>query len=290
MATEHDAWREQASLYALGALTAAERAAFETHLASCAVCAADVRALSSTTDALARAVPQTDPPSELRARVLASVSRDSNVASGFSRTSPVGADLRVRPGPAYKPAPTLRLSDVTPWLAAAASVVLAVALGAYAVHLRGRVGNLEERLREATLRADASERQIADARHAAAAAEAQVAVLAAPDLTRIDLAGRPVAPQASARAYWSRSRGLVFTASNLPALPPGRVYQLWVLPAQPSPPISVGWLLKPDASGRANVLFDTPPDLPKPQKIAVTIEPEGGVPAPTGDMYLLGPN
>jgi anti-sigma-K factor RskA len=281
MTTEHDAWREQASLYALGALTAADRAAFEAHLASCAVCAADVRALSSVTDALARAVPQTDPPSELRARVLASVSRDPNVASGVSRT-------------ASTQSPQVRLkSDTThifmPWLAAAASLVLAVALGAYAVHLRGRVGNLEERLREATLRADASERQIADARHAAAAAEAQVAVLAAPDLTRIDLAGRPVAPQASARAYWSRSRGLVFTASNLPALPPGRVYQLWVLPAQPSPPISAG-LLKPDASGRANVLFDTPPDLPKPQKMAVTIEPEGGVPAPTGDMYLLGPD
>ena len=282
MATEHDAWREQASLYALGALTAAERSAFEAHLASCALCAADVRALSSVTDALARAVPQTDPPSELRTRVLASVSRDPNVASGFSRT-------------ASTQSPQVRLkSDTThvfiPWLAAAASLVLAVALGAYAVHLRGRVGNLEERLREATLRADASERQIADARRAAAAAEAQVAVLAAPDLTRIDLAGQPVAPQASARAYWSRSRGLVFTASNLPALPPGRVYQLWVLPAQPSPPISVGWLLKPDADGRANVLFDTPPDLPKPQKMAVTIEPEGGVPAPTGDMYLLGPN
>jgi anti-sigma-K factor RskA len=271
MATEHDAWREQASLYALGALTAAERSAFEAHLASCALCAADVRALSGVTDALARAVPQTEPPSELRARVLASASRDPNVGSGFNRTA---SSTHV----------------FIPWLAAAASLVLAVALGAYAVQLRGRVGTLEERLREAMLRADASERQIADARRAGAAAEAQVAVLAAPDLTRIDLAGRPVAPQASARAYWSRSRGLVFTASNLPALPPGRVYQLWVLAAQPTPPISAGWLLKPDASGRVNVLFDTAPDLPKPQKMAVTIEPEGGVPAPTGDMYLLGPN
>jgi hypothetical protein len=211
--------------------------------------------------------------------VLASVSRDQNVASGFSRTASTQIP-EVRPK-----------SDSTnvfsPWLAAAASLVLAVALGAYAVQLRGRVSTLEVRLREATLRADASERQIADARRAAATAESQVAVLAAPDLARIDLAGQPVAPQASARAYWSRSRGLVFTASNLPALPPGRVYQLWVLAAQPLPPISAG-VLKPDASGRVSVLFDTPPDLPKPEKMAVTIEPEGGVPAPTGAMYLLG--
>ena len=43
-------------------------------------------------------------------------------------------------------------------------------------------------------------------------------VLAAPDLVRIDLMGQAVAPQASARALWSRARGMVFTSSNLPAL------------------------------------------------------------------------
>jgi anti-sigma-K factor RskA len=112
------------------------------------------------------------------------------------------------------------------------------------------------------------------------------AVLAAPDLARIDLAGQPTAPTASARAFWSRSRGLVFTASNLPVAPAGRVYQLWVLSAQPAP-TSAG-LLKPDASGRVTATFNTPADLPQPVAMAVTLEPEGGVPAPTGDKYLVG--
>ena len=91
---------------------------------------------------------------------------------------------------------------------------------------------------------------------------------------------------ASARAFWSRSRGLVFTASNLPAPPPGRAYQLWVLTAQPAP-ISAG-MLKLDASGRATEMIDTPQDLPRPVAMAVTLEPEAGVPAPTGDKYLVG--
>jgi anti-sigma-K factor RskA len=110
-------------------------------------------------------------------------------------------------------------------------------------------------------------------------------VLTAPDLARIDLAGQPVAPAASARALWSRERGLVFSAERLPALPPGRVYQVWVVTADA--PISAG-LLVPDASGSTLSFFATPRDIAPPVAVAVTIEPTGGVPAPTGDKYLVG--
>jgi anti-sigma-K factor RskA len=144
------------------------------------------------------------------------------------------------------------------WLAAAAALVIAVGAAVYAVQLRRQVR---------------TNQTIAT-------------ILAAPDLTRIDLQGQQAAPSASARALWSRSRGLVFTASNLPPAPAGRVYQLWVLSNQPAP-ISAG-LMKPDASGRVTVAFATPPDLPQPVAMAVTLEPDGGVPSPTGDKYLVG--
>jgi anti-sigma-K factor RskA len=110
-------------------------------------------------------------------------------------------------------------------------------------------------------------------------------VLSAPDVARVDLAGQPAAPQASARAFWSRSRGMVFSASNLPQLPAGRTYQVWVVTAQG--PISAG-LITPDAQGAANAIFSTPSDIPQPVALAVTIEPLGGVAAPTGDRYLVG--
>ena len=172
-----------------------------------------------------------------------------------------------------------------PWLAAAASLALAAGLTIYTVQLRTRITTLEGELREARDRAAATERQMADAQRAAAGAQASVAVLTAPDVARIDLAGQTVAPQASARAFWSRSRGMVFTASNLPPLPAGRTYQLWVVTAQA--PISAG-LLTPDGSGNVSETFSTPQDLPQPVAMAVTIEPAGGVPAPTGDKYLVG--
>ena len=250
----HDQLGDQAASYVLGALTPAERQAFEAHLAECARCAAEVRGFAPVVAALAHLAPPAEVAAPVRARLLATLSKRS--PSYFS------------------------------WLAAAASVVLAVALGGYAAQLRGRVTGLESRLRDATVRAEASERQVADVRRTAFEAQSQVAVLAAPDLARIDLAGQAAAPNASARAFWSRSRGLVFTASNLPAPPPGRAYQLWVLTAQPAP-ISAG-MLTPDANGRVNARFDMSVDLPRPVAMAVTLEPEGGVPAPTGDKYLVG--
>lgn len=265
--TGHDELREQSALYALDALSPSERTEFEAHLATCAECRAEVSSLASVAGALAQAVPQTDPPPELRSRVLASVAAAPRLVG--------------RPAPK-----AIVASALAPWLVAAASVILAVTLGAYAIALRSRVDRLEARLTDALRRADASERQVADASRSLADAQSQVAVLAAPDLQRIDLAGQAVAPNASARAFWSRSRGLVFTASNLPPLASGKTYQLWVLAAQPAP-ISAG-LLKPDPNGRVTVMLETPVDLPTPSGMAVTIEPEGGVPAPTGNMYLVG--
>jgi anti-sigma-K factor RskA len=104
-------------------------------------------------------------------------------------------------------------------------------------------------------------------------------------VVRIDLGGQPSAPQASGRALWSRGRGMVFTAAALPPLPAGQVYQVWIV-TQPGP-VSAG-LLTPDAAGAGVAFFETPPDIPPPTAVAVTIEPAGGLPAPTGAFYLVG--
>jgi len=284
--TNHDDFRDQAGVYVLGALTAQERAAFEAHLLMCAECAAEVRSLTPIAGALAQLAPQTEPPAALRASVLTAIGAPgtSRIAetideTGYSRRSALARRSALEAG--------ARVSASRAWLAAAASLALAIGLAAYAAGLHQQIGALEVRLRETMLRANAASSAIADARRAAADAQSQVAVLAAPDLARVDLAGQPVAPHAAARAFWSRSRGLVFTASNLPALPAGRTYQLWVLSAE-APPFGSGLILKPDADGRVTRVFQTPADLPKPTAMAVTIEPEGGVPAPTGDKYLVG--
>jgi anti-sigma-K factor RskA len=265
---EHGELRQQIELYAAGALTPAERTAFESHLAGCEECRAQVRSFVAVADAMAQVVPQYDPPPSLRSQVLAAV----------------GATDRP---PARASTAPLRTRAITPWIPAAALLIITIGLAAQTAVLRSRVTDLERRLAQAMARADASDRRVADAQRATNVAQSQIAVLTAPDLRRMDLGGQPISPQSSGRAFWSRSHGLVFTAANLPALPAGRTYQLWVLTAQPAP-ISAG-VFKPDNGGRVAEMFVTPIDLPQPIGMAVTIEPDGGVPAPTGDKYLVGP-
>jgi hypothetical protein len=128
------------------------------------------------------------------------------------------------------------------WLPLAASLILVAAVGAYAVRLQTRLGELQS----------------------------SMAVMSAPDLVRIDLAGQPTAPQSTGRALWSRDRGMVFATANLPAPPAGKVYQVWVVTAQA--PVSAG-LVVPDSAGGGTMYFYTPPDIPQPTAVAVTLEP-----------------
>jgi anti-sigma-K factor RskA len=264
--TAHDEFREQAALYVIGALPEAERAAFEAHASGCAECAAELRSFLPVVSALAQSVPQVDPPPSLRSRVLG-----ARVQPGPTRTSEVRG-ARPRRSPAA-------------WLSAAALLAITVGLGAYAVSLRNRVDGLESRLRGALVRLDTAEQEAVAARRLVASTQTPIAVLTAPDVKRIDLSGQASAPQAAARAFWSRSRGLVLTASRLPAPPAGQTYQLWVVTAQS--PISAG-LLKPDSNGDITAAFETPSTIPEPVAMAVTLEREGGVASPMGERYLVG--
>src|SRR5262245_38437149 len=231
-----------AGAYVLGALDTAERRAFESHLAGCSVCAAEVRSLLRVRDALALSAPERTPRPELRARVLSTVTGK----------------------PDKREAPTR--AKFSGWLAWAAAVILVAGLGGYARVLQNRVSTLEGRLDVAERRADAAEGATLEARRTADSAQTALAVLAAPDLTRVDLAAQTPAPGASARALWSRRRGMVFTASGLPLAPAGRVYQVWVVTGQA--PVSAG-LLTLDQSGAATVFFATPPDIAPPVAVAV---------------------
>src|SRR5262249_2904564 len=168
--TEHDALREQLPVYAIGALTGAERAGVESHVHGCTACAAELAQFAPVAGALAQVVPQHDPPAALRARVLAST----------------GA--RVAAMPARR-----QMTRWAPWLAAAAMLLVTIGVAGYAVSLRERVRVLEGELREALLRVEEGERRVNVALQAAADAQTPLSILMAPDVRRIDLARQPVA-------------------------------------------------------------------------------------------------
>ena len=129
-----------------------------------------------------------------------------------------------------------------------------------------------------------ADRKLAAARETAQQAQIVSGVLASPDLVRINLAGAAAAPRAFAQVLWSRSRGLVFSASRLPQLAQGTAYQLWLMTADG--PVNAG-AFTVDAEGRGTVATEKPPNVPRPVISAVvTIEPAAGRPIPTGSTVL----
>jgi anti-sigma-K factor RskA len=264
MSGTHDEMVVLAPAYVLGALEPDERRAFESHLADCDRCASEVRSFGRVTAGLDQAAPQVTPRAALRDRVL--------LATG-------GRDARTG-------VPTARARwTISNWLAYAACVAVATAASLYALNLRARVESLEARLGLAQMRLADNERALIDARRVAFETQSAMAVLAAADLMRVDLQGAPAAPMAAGRALWSRQSGMVFAANNLPPLPAGKIYQVWLVGT--GSPVSAG-LVAPDETGRGVGIFRTPVDVTGPVTVAVTIEPEGGVPAPTGAFYLTG--
>jgi hypothetical protein len=182
-------------------------------------------------------------------------------------------------------------------LAALALIMIALAAAGWTFYRRANLA--VERASEAQQQAEriataANERseaarrdaaaQVTSARAAASKAQVTSDVLAASDLVRFNLVGSDPAARTLAQLLWSRSRGMVFSASRMPQPAQGSIYQIWLLTA--AAPISLG-TVAPDASGRATLATDSPPDAPRPiVGVRVTLEPAPGVPAPSGPTVL----
>jgi anti-sigma-K factor RskA len=141
----------------------------------------------------------------------------------------------------------------------------------------------EKANREVVAARQDADRQIAEARQLAQRAETVGVILTAPDLIRFNLTSAET-NGSSAQLLWSRTRGLVLSGSRLPAAPPESTYQLWLVTSTQS--VGAG-LFVPDDAGRATLVVDAPPRVPGPVVgAAVTIEPSGGRPTPSGRTLL----
>lgn len=82
-----------------------------------------------------------------------------------------------------------------------------------------------------------------------------------------------------------RKRAWVFYAFDMPQPPQDKEYQVWFM-TELQGPVSAG-LFTPDQSGTGQVVATPPSKLVgKITAVAVTLEPRGGLPKPSGEMYL----
>jgi hypothetical protein len=110
-------------------------------------------------------------------------------------------------------------------------------------------------------------------------------LLSDPSTQDIRLTGLTPSPHASGRIAWNARAGAGLLVSGLPPLPPGKTYQLWAIVGN-KPPVSAG-VFTVDGSGLGGLSVRPLPGLTVVNAIAVTLEPAGGLPQPSGEMYLI---
>jgi anti-sigma-K factor RskA len=248
----HGQFAENLALEALGSLEGDERRVLQTHLQECAGCRRELESLRGDLALLALSTGGPKPPARSRERLMTAIARE-----------PRGAAV----------APKRWWWVLAPSLVAAGLVVVVALLGNQNSALRQQIAGMQS---------DAAAQQVELRR-----AHEIVSTLTASDAMRVTLVAAKTPPQPQGKAIYVRDRSsLIFIASNMPAAPPQKAYELWLIPTSGAP-IPAG-MFKPDAHGSATVVNPPLPVGVEAKAFAITVEPEAGSLTPTMPIVMLG--
>jgi anti-sigma-K factor RskA len=260
MSGTHPTREEDFDLFALGALDGDEKAAFEAHLASCAACSAKLAEATGRMAMLALAAPPASPAPGVKERLMRQV-----LATG---RGPVDSAARMTPE---------KEGILTRWWGLLLPVAGAFALASVLLWLHNE--QLNRQIAELRITVDQQQKQIAQAHEVAE-------LMTARDTVVVSLALQKNQPEGTARVVYNAQRGMLVYDGNLAPTPSGKSYQLWLVPMSGAP-ISAG-VFNP-VNGEMNSIMTKVPPGTAAKAFAVTLEPAGGMPAPTGPMILVGP-
>src|SRR5215475_10652988 len=247
----HEQFADDLALYALGSLSGGERATLEEHLQDCGACRRELDLLRGDMALLAMSTTGPVPPARSRKRLTDAIAAEPR---RFKTT-------------------TRRWRTLLPWAITGALALVVLAFWRNNTQLRNTLAGLRQQY-------DAEQIQLQQARDI-------VSTLTATDAMRVTLVAAKTPPQPQGKAIYVRDRSsLIFLATNLPTLPPGKAYELWLIPVTGAP-VPAG-VFKPDVHGSAAVLNPPLPPRAEAKTFAITVEPEQGSPAPTSQPIMLG--
>lgn len=260
--TKHEArYLDLLPAYSLGALDGEDLLALEQHLAAgCEVCESQLALWRRDVEELAAGVPPIEPSETTRRSILRRIGRRSARADGAASF----------------------------WRAAAAVAVLALGVLAWLhLDLRSRVETLGAERQATSERLAAIESDLGAARGELARLRRISGIVASPGKRLVALASldEPAGGAFGQALVDPVGRQAVFYAYGLRPTEAGKTYQLWYIAE--GEPVSAG-IFEVDSEGRAMIVVE---ELAPPERIdawAVTVEPAGGVPQPTGPMVLEG--
>ncbi|HEY3733055.1 MAG TPA: anti-sigma factor [Streptosporangiaceae bacterium] len=241
--------------YALDALTGADLARFERHLARCEQCEREIAGLREAAARLGAAAPA-DPPARLAEQVFAATAQTRQLP-------PAGRD----PAAPRLPLLAWRLRGGRGGRARAWLPGLALALGAAGLILAAILG----------VSARSAEHQLAGEQQRS---HTIAAILTAPDATILTAR---VSDGGTATVVMSgHEHALVFVADGLRPLPASRRYELWLL--GPHGDKSAG-MLPGASSGMTGPALAS--GVGTGERIGLSVEPAAGSPQPTSAMLLV---
>jgi anti-sigma-K factor RskA len=289
---------EDLALFAMQLLSKEEAAEVAAYLAQSSDARREFAEIQGDLAIYAHTVDLHSPPAQVRERLMKQVAREKK-AVPIDR--PAVAETRVpeaavRPGtiftesgaivPSYvteEIAPKRRIgSRVLPWLGWAVAAGLALTAG--------KLYYEREAMREAMRGAMTAQASTIDRLTADVAAARQVMdTMTDSSAMRVTLTKGKTAPAPQGRATYVASKGsLIFLASNLEPLKPGKTYELWLIPAEAGgSPIPAG-TFRPDERGNASVIMPPLPKGVEAKAFGVTVEDEGGATTPTQPIILAG--
>ena len=107
-----------------------------------------------------------------------------------------------------------------------------------------------------------------------------------PSVSVVNLSGTMSELECSGKLFWNTATNdALLMVSKIPALVPGQTYQFWVL--ENGDPHSMG-MFTVNKKGENMIEIKNMPKDKGRIEFAVTLEPEGGMPEPTGATYLVG--
>jgi anti-sigma-K factor RskA len=260
----HPQYAEALALYALGALdNPQELAELEAHLGTCGECRRELEALRADSALLAFSAVGPKPPERARQRLMSAIAAEPRVERRKGRPLVLG---RLRPR----------------WLSFAPIAVMLL-LAIFSLLLGIDLRNVRRELRQARQHERQMREQLAHAQHA----EEVLAMWDDPKAMRVKLVSTPkTPPQPLIQTIYQQEKGhILMVANNLAPLPPNKVYELWLLPANGGAPMPAG-TFKPDLGGNGMMLHPMETAGISAKGFAVTIENEGGSQTPTMPIVM----
>lgn len=188
-----------------------------------------------------------------------------------SRSTPIIREVQI-------PARLSLVQRISPFLAIAATAAFGLAVFRLQDILQQR-NNAEDALRVATVEATRTSAQLA-------ISDSLIAAMSGANVRVVDMVStKKLAP--GAKMFWDRvANRWTMVTHDLPSAGEGRTYQLWLVTAR-SEKISAG-TFNTDARGRAVVQATYALAARDLAAIAITEEPTGGSPQPTGTILVAG--